>query len=100
LIPADKGKLVLHADGARCDTAKAVPDFVSQRKIRFAPHPPYFPDMALSNFFLFGSVKRELRGSLFQTAEEHLAEVQKLMDEISPATLLNVLTAGLEGAKV
>jgi hypothetical protein len=89
LIPAGKRKFVIHAGNFLCHTAKVVLDFLWQ-KVRFVPHPPYFPDIALSAFFLFGDLKRELRASRFQTAEELLAELQKLMCEISPETLLDV----------
>jgi hypothetical protein len=50
----------------------------------------YSPDIAPSDFFLVGYLKRELRGSHFQTAEELLAEVRKSVGEISPETLLDV----------
>jgi hypothetical protein len=86
LIPAGKGKLVIHTDNSRCRTPKVVLDFMSQRKVRFAPHPPYSPDLAPSDSFLFDYLKRELRGSLCQTAEELLAEVRELVGGISPET--------------
>jgi hypothetical protein len=84
LIPASKRKLVIHADNSPYRTANVVIDFVSQRKVRFAPHLPYSPEVAPSNFFLFGDLKRELRGSRFQTGEELLVEVRKLVGKISP----------------
>jgi hypothetical protein len=90
LIPADRHKLVIHADNSSCHTANSVLDFVSQRKVRFAPHAPYSLDIASSDFFLFGDLKRELRGFRFQTGEELLVEIRKLMGEISPETVLDV----------
>jgi hypothetical protein len=100
LIPAGKRKLVIHPDNSRCHTVKVVLDFVSQRKVRFAPHPTDYPDAAPSDFFLSVCLKRELPGSHFQTAEELLAKVRKLVGEISPETLLDVFTTGLHGEKV
>ena len=35
-----------------------------------APHPPYSPDLAPSDFFLFGYVKEKLGGQSFKTREE------------------------------
>jgi histone-lysine N-methyltransferase SETMAR len=89
LIPAGKCKLAIHADNSPCHTAHVVLDFVSQRKVRFAPHLPYSPDIAPSDFFLFDDLKHELRDSRFQTGEELRAEIRKLVDEISPETLLD-----------
>jgi histone-lysine N-methyltransferase SETMAR len=90
LILAGKRKLAIHPDNSRCHTAKVVLDFVSQRKARFVPHPPDSPDITPSDFFLFVALKRELRVSRFQTAEELPAKVRKLVSEISSETLLEV----------
>jgi hypothetical protein len=90
LIPAGKCRLVIHAENSPCHTANTVLDFMSQRKVRFAPHPPYSPGIAPSDFFLFGNLKHELRGSRFQTNEELLVEIRKLVGEILLETLLDV----------
>jgi hypothetical protein len=90
LVPAGRCKLVIHADISLCHTSNVILDFVLQRKVRFAPHPPYSPYKAPSNFFLFGDLKRELRGSRFQTGEEFLVAIRKLAGEISPETLLDI----------
>jgi hypothetical protein len=89
-IPAGKRKSVIHVADFRCHTAKVVLNFVSQRKVRFAPRPPYSRAVTLSALFRFGYLKRELGASRFQTAEELLPEVQKLVGEISPETLMGL----------
>jgi hypothetical protein len=81
LNSAGKRKLVIHPDNSRCHTAKVIFDFVSQRKVRFAPYPPDSPDIAPSDFFLFGYLKRELRGSRVQTGEALLVKIRKLVSE-------------------
>jgi hypothetical protein len=90
LIPAGTYELVTHTDNSRCHNAKVVLDFVSQRKVRFAQHPPHSPDIVPSDFSFFSDFARELRGSRFQTAEEPFAEVRKLVGEISLEALLDV----------
>jgi hypothetical protein len=80
----------MHADNSPCHAAYVVLDFVSQRKVRFAPHPLYSPDIAPSDFFPFGGFRGELRGSRFQTGEELLVEIRKLRGEISLETLRDV----------
>jgi hypothetical protein len=99
LIPAGERKLVIQPDNSLCHTAKVVLDFVSQ-KDRFALHPRYSPDITPSDFLLFGHFKHELRGPLFQTGEELLVEIRKLVGEIPPETLLDVFVTGFHGAKV
>jgi hypothetical protein len=90
LIPAYKRKLVIHPDNFRCHTAKVVLDCVSQKRVRFASHPPDSPDKASFDFFFFVCLKRELRGSRFQTNEELPAKIRKLVGEISAEILLDV----------
>lgn len=40
------------------------------------PHPPYSPDLALSDFFLFSDLKKMLAGQKFSTNEEVIAETE------------------------
>jgi hypothetical protein len=47
------------------------------------PHPPYSPDLAPCDFFLFPKMKIKLKGRRFDTGEEIQAE---------PQTVLNTLT--------
>jgi hypothetical protein len=100
LILTGERKLVIQADNSRCHTAKVVLDFVSQKEVRFAQDPPYSRDIAPSDFSIFRCLKRELPGSCFQTTEELLAELRKLVNGILPEILMNVFATGLHGAKV
>jgi hypothetical protein len=66
-----------------------VRDFTSV-KAKFTPHPPYFPDLAPSDFCLFGYLKAKLRGSFFQTSDELLNTVRGLLYDSLPQMLLDV----------
>ncbi|KAJ4448074.1 hypothetical protein ANN_10086 [Periplaneta americana] len=44
------------------------------------PHPPYSPDMAPSDFFLFPRMKNPLRGKHFQNDEEVIFEVERFLN--------------------
>jgi len=46
------------------------------------PHPPYFTDLAPCDFFLFPKMKLKLKGRRFDTAEEILAELQRVHDTL------------------
>jgi hypothetical protein len=37
-------------------------DYIGLNQMKLAPHPPYSPDLASSDFFLFGNVKGKLMG--------------------------------------
>jgi hypothetical protein len=59
-------------------------------ELRTAPHPPYSPDLASSDFFLFGHLKITLQESEFDNAGELLDSVVKILSVISPETLLAI----------
>jgi hypothetical protein len=61
----DRRKLVVHADKTRPHVAKRVKQCLEDKNLKSAPHPPYSPDLAPSDFFLFGHVKRLLQGTEF-----------------------------------
>jgi hypothetical protein len=44
------------------------------------PHPPYSPDLAPCDFFLFPKMKLNLKGRRFDTIEEIQAESQRVLD--------------------
>jgi hypothetical protein len=44
------------------------------------PHPPYSPDLAPCDFFLFPKMKLKLKGRRFDTIEEIQAESQRVLD--------------------
>jgi hypothetical protein len=59
--PEDDGKkLVVHAYNARAHTAQKCRTFCEENGLRLAAHPPDSPDLAPSDFFLFGYVKERL----------------------------------------
>jgi histone-lysine N-methyltransferase SETMAR len=51
-----------HWDNALVHTASMVTNWMAARQFQIIDHPPYSPDLAPANFFLFPSVKRELAG--------------------------------------
>jgi hypothetical protein len=55
--------------------------------MKSAPHPPYSPDLAPSNFYLFGYVKRCLAGLSFQDADQFPAAVEGILEGIGKVTL-------------
>jgi hypothetical protein len=47
------------------------------------PHPPYLPDLAPCDFFLFPKMKIKLKGRRFDTIEEIQAESQKVLSMLT-----------------
>ena len=50
----------LHHDNARPHTNNIIFDFLQEKKINVMAHPPYSPDLAPSDFWLFDYLKRDL----------------------------------------
>jgi len=50
-----------------------------------APHPPYSPDIAPSDFYLFGYVKGRLSGRCFKSRNELIEAISSIINEISPS---------------
>jgi histone-lysine N-methyltransferase SETMAR len=52
----------LHWDNTPVHTATSVVDFLAGKGVKTIPHPPYLPDLAPAEFFLFPRVKYKLAG--------------------------------------
>jgi len=65
---------LLHHDNAPSHTAVLTQQFLAKNKIAVTPHPPYSPDLAPCDFFLFPKMKLKLKGRRFDTTEEIEAE--------------------------
>jgi transposase len=52
-------------------------DTIQKPKWNVLPHPPYSPDLAASDYHLFGSLKEHLGGRRFCNNEEVIQDVQK-----------------------
>ena len=49
-------------DNAPAHTSSIVIDYLETKKVTVLPHPPYSPDLAPADFFLFPKLKRMLSG--------------------------------------
>jgi hypothetical protein len=61
-----------------------------------AAHPPYSPDLAPSNFFLFGDVKRKLIRYHAESQSELLIRIRAILSEIPRETLNAVVLEWME----
>jgi hypothetical protein len=64
------GSWLLHHDSAPCHAALSVREFLAKRSIPVVSHPPYSPDLAPCDFFLFPRLKNTLKGKRFQDVAE------------------------------
>jgi hypothetical protein len=80
-------KLWVHSDNARPHTAKMSKDYIDLNRMKLAPHSPYSPDLAPSDFSLFGYVKGKLMEYRAETPSELLVRIRVTLAEIPRETL-------------
>jgi hypothetical protein len=51
---------------------------------------PHRPDLAVSDFFLFGDLKRQLSGCAFDHVDDLLSSVQEILDGFDKPMLIRV----------
>ncbi|KDR20028.1 hypothetical protein L798_05263, partial [Zootermopsis nevadensis] len=68
---------VLHHHNANAHTVLA------SKNTTVIPHPPYSPDLAPCDFFLFPKMKFRLKGRRFDTIEEIQAESQEVLKTLA-----------------
>jgi hypothetical protein len=70
--------------------------FITQNQIVRVLHPPYRPDIAPSDFWLFDHVKNSLAGRTFDGPEQPLGAITQFWDEIQPSELEVVFSHWVE----
>jgi transposase len=71
---------LLHHDNAPAHTFILAQQFLAKYKMAVIPYPPYSPDLAPCDFFLFPKMKLKLKGRRFDTTEEIHAESPRVLD--------------------
>jgi len=72
------GDWFLHHDNATAHTALSEQQFLAKNNMTVIPHPPYSPDLAPCDFFLFPHMKCQMKGKCFAD----VSEVEKKMLEV------------------
>jgi transposase len=81
----------LHADNAKLHTSKMSIEKIEELGFILVPQPPYSPDLAPCDFFLFGYLKQHLEGKYFTREDEVIAAVREVFDKIPLQTFPNVM---------
>jgi len=68
---------ILHHDNAPAHRAVTTNEFLVKHNIPSPPHPPYSPDLAPCDFFVFPQQKKTMQGRRFDYVEEIQANVTR-----------------------
>jgi hypothetical protein len=86
-------RLVVHMDNVPVHNCEVTTSFLVNHNIVRLQHPPYSPDLAPSDFYLFPAVKEKLK-DIEMVNEENLSyRLRELLDDIPIRELNQVLTA-------
>ncbi|UYV73965.1 hypothetical protein LAZ67_11001627 [Cordylochernes scorpioides] len=64
------GDWILHHDNVHPHTAHLVTSFLAKYETQILPQPPYSPEIATNDFFLFPKLKAVLKGRHFETRDD------------------------------
>ena len=84
------GRWLLDHDNAPCHTAGKVIEFLHRNKMQTVPNPPYSPNLAPCDFFLFPTLKRPLSGRRFYNDNELMQAIGDVTRYIEKDGLLHV----------
>jgi len=76
------GNWLLHDDNAPSHRALVTREFLAHNSIITLLQPPYSPDLAPCDFFLFPKMKLQLKGRRFDTAEKIQRESQNVLGRL------------------
>jgi hypothetical protein len=93
---AGERHVVIRADNSRPHTAQQCRTFCAENGVRPAIHALCWPDLAPSDFFLFGYVEHRLQGLIFPSGEELLAGIRAVLGRIPLETLAQVFDHWLQ----
>lgn len=68
-------QILFHHDNAPAHSSRAVRALLREFRWETLPHPPYSPDLAPSDFFLFPKLKESLKGTRFDSLEQAKQQV-------------------------
>jgi histone-lysine N-methyltransferase SETMAR len=83
-------KAVVHFDNAPIHNTKNAKRKVASLGMRRMDHPPYSPDLAPCDFFLFGYIKGKLSGASFSTTDELANAIREVILGIPGDMILRV----------
>ncbi|VVC26015.1 DDE superfamily endonuclease domain [Cinara cedri] len=74
----------LHHDNAPAHSTLSIREFLASKNVLMIPHPPYSPDLAPCDFFLFPRLKSTLKSHRFQDVDE---TIHKATQELKAITM-------------
>lgn len=84
-------KIIFHHDNTSAHASSIVAAKLHDLGYELLPHPPYSPDLAPCDFFLFPNMKKKLAGIKLKTNDEVIAETEAYFAELPKTYFLDGL---------
>ena len=82
---------MLHHDNASSYKAMKTREFLEENGLEELPHPPYSPDLAPCDFWLFLCIKKYLKGRIFSSNEEVELALSDILGDIEESEFMQAL---------
>lgn len=89
-------KMKLHLDNCRVHNSKKSNEWYMKNDVVRVAHPPYSPDLAPSDYFLFGYVKNKLSGQLFNSPDHLFDTITDIIVSIPRYTMNKVFDSWIK----
>jgi histone-lysine N-methyltransferase SETMAR len=83
-------------DNCQVQCSRVTEQFIAKNHISRVPQPAYSPDLAPSDFWLFGHLKNSLAGRMFDDPEELLHDITSFLEEVQSSELHIVFSHWVE----
>ena len=77
------GQWHFNQDNAPVHNSSLITNYLTKMGIKTVPYPPYSPNLAPCDFWLFPKLKKKLRGCHYETIEEMKEAVTKVIDTLT-----------------
>ena len=74
---------ILHHNNAPAHAALSVRQFLATKQVTILDHPPYSPDLAPCDYFLFPKLKGTIKGTRFEGVEDIKSNVMSFLKRIT-----------------
>jgi transposase InsO family protein len=87
---------VIHLDNCSVHTGRASTEWLEEHGMRRMPQPPYSPDLASSDFYLFLTLKEKLERTQVADEEQFFESLQAILRGINQEELNRVFQAWIQ----
>jgi transposase len=82
---------MLHHDNAPAHASLLIREFFTKHEMTVVPQPPYSPDLAPVDFFMFPKLKSSLKRRRYQTIEEIAEGIKYTLNQTQVTPLLTAV---------